>query len=166
MMHERLKWSRKELLTDETVTLSVDVDNELRILRIVFHLLPQHGDMYIHGPACRFAAIAPDLDKQFVSRDHLAAPFDQISQQGEFALRHRESLIRAEDVAPFQVDLHVAELEPITGSVLHCEAAEYSLHPGQQFVRIERFCEVVTCPQPHSPHLVRGPGAGGQHYYC
>lgn len=123
-MKERLKWNRKELLTDETVALGVDGDDELRILRIVLHFLPKHGDMNVHGPARRFAAITPDVDKEFVSRNNLASPFDQIPQQSKFALGHRQSLIGAEDVAPFQIDFHVAELVPVTGPVLHCEAAE------------------------------------------
>ena len=48
-----------------------------RIVRRVFDLLPQLGDVHVHRARQWEAAVAPDRFQQLIPRNHLAAMFDE-----------------------------------------------------------------------------------------
>src|ERR1019366_6551402 len=68
----------------ETVAYAADGVNVAGILRVVFELLAQPGDMHIDGAGGDAGLILPYGLQQFVARDHVAPALDEIAQKLEF----------------------------------------------------------------------------------
>src|SRR5688572_21048838 len=66
-------------LRGEAITFAPDRMNVLRVLLIVFQLLPQPRHMHINRPRTHIALILPHVLQQFFPRYSLAPPVHQIT---------------------------------------------------------------------------------------
>jgi len=88
---------------NEFVSEAVDGQNALAVTRIGLQLLPQPGDMDIHGPRHWGGLIAPDLLQQFLSGDNFFTMNDQVLQQVVFAGREFHWRAAASDFSAAEI---------------------------------------------------------------
>ena len=74
-------------LCKESITLTVDCQDVLRIGRIVFEFLPQPRNVHVNGSSHRRFGVSPDFLQEFIASDNLAIRFDQMLKEPALALR-------------------------------------------------------------------------------
>src|SRR6188768_1470894 len=84
-------------------------DDELRMPRVGFDLLPQPGDVHVDRARGGHRVIAPDFVEELVARERGAAVFDEVLEQQELARGDLEGLPVARDFGPAEIDANVAE---------------------------------------------------------
>jgi len=139
------------------------------VLRIGFDLAPDTADQHVDAAFERAGAAALGEIEQAVARQHAAGPLAEGSQQVEFGAGHRDPCARR--VAQFPQ----AEIDPpaekgergraiggadrLRGGL----AAQHRVDPGQQFARVEGFCEIVVGAHLEAKDAVDIFAARGQH---
>ena len=105
--------------------------------------------------------IGPDMRHDLLMRNDAAGELGELHQHGIFLRRQVHFLARLEHGAGKQVDFHVPGPHQRHAAILGHAIAQRHAHAGQQFLRIERFGEVIVRPQVQRRHLLVGRVAGG-----
>jgi len=107
-----------------------------RLLRSVFQLLPQTGDVHIHGARERSAVVAPYFAQELLSRQSLARVLQEVSQQLKLARRSGRGLL------VFMMD--VDGLKQINDSFGHLEGDRALKHTSDVLEETFRDSDVVA----------------------
>src|SRR5207247_2544378 len=93
----------------ELVAEAVDGDDVRWRFRVGLDLLPQAGDVDVHGAREWHLVVSPYLGQQLVSRQRRAAMGDEMSQQLELARRQVDDFSAARHLRAAEVDHDLAE---------------------------------------------------------
>src|SRR6185369_15170699 len=123
------------VLANKLVPRSMHSQDEARLLRLRFHLLPQPDDVRIDGARSRKAVISPDILEQPIAAQSLAGMAQKIFQQLELLGREIHCLATTRHLATFQIYFNLAEgiILLVLGQTLG--AAQYRFHPRQEFAQ-------------------------------
>ena len=126
-------------------------------------LLPQEGDVDVHGAALPGVLVAPGPAEEGLAGHHPAFALHQDQQQLELLGPQLHRLPGDEHLAPGRVDVHVRHVQHGVRIGRRLDAAQDGLDPGHQLAGVEGLGEVVVRPQLQAHDLVHVVGAGGEH---
>ena len=119
--------------------------------------------MHFHGVAGDFLIPAVEAIFQLFAREHRARLFDQGGEQGKFSLRQGQRLVVHAGFAAERIDAECAQSH--FGLLSSHLAALQGVDPGDEFIQIERFDEVVVGTQVEAENAVRDGIARGHHQH-
>src|ERR1700688_5100375 len=96
-------------LPNKLVPRTMNSQDETRLIRLGFNLLPQAHDVRIHGARGGKAVVAPHILEQAIAAQSLAGMAQKILEQLELLRRKIHRFAAARNLAAFQIYLDLAE---------------------------------------------------------
>src|SRR6266704_6713366 len=133
----RWRAGRRSASAGELVAETVDGDDEPRIGRPVFDLLPELRDVHVDGARQGRGVVVPDGVEELLPRHDLPAVLDEVPQEPHLARRQIERLPLPAGLPLPEVDRHGAELVGLETDGPARGAAQHRLDAGHQLQEAE-----------------------------
>src|ERR1700686_3268769 len=154
---------RNNTSADKLITRPVHRQNESRLLRLGFNLLPEANDVCVHRTCSGKAIVSPNILEQPVPAQRLSRMNEEVLQEFELLRREIQRMALARYLATPQIHFDLAERILLVGLGSDSCAAQYGLHPREQLTNGKRLGHVIVGAQFKSNHFVHFLPAGSKH---
>lgn len=129
----------------ESVAFAAGGEDVPGILGVVFNLLPQPGDVDVHGARCDVTHFLPDVLEDPLARDHRAAVIDEEAQEFHLLGGKIDGTAFPRKLHPTKVHRVVPKFDARDGSEgLLAHATQEHVDAREQLVGDEGFDEIIV----------------------